>query len=150
MSIQQPTKVSIPDSLQQVTRHWAPKRVASLNDAYDVRIVKVAGEFVWHSHTDTDELFYILSGDLTIHLCEPGNEQTKDLQDIQLSAGEMVVIPKGVRHRPVTNGQGCAIMVLEPIECSQHGGCDGHKGAQERSGIIKTTYCFLACWQVVL
>ncbi|CAL5871610.1 uncharacterized protein PFLUO_LOCUS5863 [Penicillium psychrofluorescens] len=128
MSIQQPTKVSIPDSLQQVTRHWAPKRVASLNDAYDVRIVKVAGEFVWHSHTDTDELFYILSGDLTIQLREPGNEQTKDLKDIQLSAGEMVVIPKGVRHRPVTNGQECAIMVLEPSSVVNTGDATDTKG----------------------
>lgn len=111
----QPSKVSIPRSLEQISSHWSPKRVASLNDSYDVRIVKVAGEFVWHSHADTDELFYILSGDLTIQLREPGNEHGQDLEDIVLTAGEMVVIPKGLRHRPVTTeGKECAIMILEP------------------------------------
>lgn len=80
-----------------------------------MRIVKVSGDFVWHSHTDTDELFYVLAGNLTIKLREPGRDESSQLEDVHLATGDVTVIPKGMRHCPVTvAGEECSIMVIEP------------------------------------
>ncbi|KAA8648394.1 hypothetical protein EYZ11_000358 [Aspergillus tanneri] len=125
----QPTKVSIPNSLAKISSHWSPKLVASLNNSYDIKIVKVSGDFVWHSHPDTDELFYILSGNLTIKLCEPENKETEDLKDVNMSEGDMIVIPKGVRHCPATvGGQEVAIMLIEPSGVVNTGDAADTKG----------------------
>jgi mannose-6-phosphate isomerase-like protein (cupin superfamily) len=80
-----------------------------------MRIVKVSGDFVWHSHTNTDELFYVLAGNLTIKLREPGRDESSQLEDVLLATGDVTVIPKGMRHCPVTvAGEECSIMVIEP------------------------------------
>ena len=74
--------------------HWQPHRVASLNDA-DVKVVKVLGEFVWHTHPETDELFLVLDGELTIDLRDGGAERA-----IVLGPHDLCVVPRGVEHRP--------------------------------------------------
>src|SRR5216117_213956 len=70
--------------------HWQPKIVAQVND-YDVRIVKVKGEFVWHKHDHTDDFFLVLKGHLTIQLRD---------RNVELDEGELYVVPKGVEHCP--------------------------------------------------
>lgn len=70
--------------------HWQPHRLASIND-YDVKVVKLQGEFVWHSHPDTDELFMIRSGNLTIQLRD---------RDVHLGPDDVFVVPAGVEHCP--------------------------------------------------
>jgi mannose-6-phosphate isomerase-like protein (cupin superfamily) len=62
------SKLSIPDCIPKITKYWSPKLVASINNSYDVKVAKLSGEFVWHSHQDTDELFYIISGRVVIQL----------------------------------------------------------------------------------
>lgn len=74
--------------------HWQPHRVASLNDA-DVKVVKVLGEFVWHTHPETDELFLVLDGELTIDLRDGGVERA-----VVLRPHDLFVVPRGVEHRP--------------------------------------------------
>jgi len=84
-------KVSLAEKLSRFSDHWSPKIVATVNDS-DVKLAKVQGEFVWHAHADEDELFLVLGGRLVIELRDG---------EVVLGPGELVVIPKGVEHRPV-------------------------------------------------
>jgi mannose-6-phosphate isomerase-like protein (cupin superfamily) len=97
------TKVDIAEKLSLFSEHWSPKVVARLND-YEIKLVKVKGEFVWHSHSDTDELFLVIEGTLTIQLREG---------DVTLRPGQLYVVPRGVEHRPVADGE-VAAMLIEP------------------------------------
>ena len=72
------------------SEHWSPKLVARLND-YEVKLVKIKGEFVWHTHDDTDELFLVIEGQLTIQLRD---------RDVTLGPGQLFVVPRGVEHCP--------------------------------------------------
>lgn len=87
-----------------VIDHWSPKVVARLNDC-EIKVVKVRGEFVWHAHDDTDELFLVIDGELTIQLRD-GN--------ITLRAGQLFVVPRGVEHCPLADGEVHAILI-EPV-----------------------------------
>lgn len=84
--------------------HWAPRIVARYNDN-DVRIVKVAGEFVWHSHPETDDFFLVLEGVLDIELRD---------RTVTLGPGELFVVPRGVEHRPVARHGEVKLIVIEP------------------------------------
>ena len=99
-------KVNLQEQFGRFDDHWSPKIVASIND-YDVKVVKVRGEFVWHQHDDTDELFLVITGRLHIHL--------QDHDDVVLSAGELFVVPQGVRHCPVA-AEETHLVLLEPRE----------------------------------
>ncbi|WP_340561812.1 cupin domain-containing protein [Streptomyces sp. GSL17-111] len=98
-----PRPVNLAEQLARFGEHWSPKIVATLND-YDVRVVKVKGEFVWHTHEDTDELFLVLSGRLTIRLRDG---------DVVLRPGELYVVPRGVEHCPFAEEETAALL-LEP------------------------------------
>jgi mannose-6-phosphate isomerase-like protein (cupin superfamily) len=88
-----------------LTEHWSPRVVADLDDSY-VKVVKIEGEFVWHAHEAEDELFYVLKGELRIDM-EAGG--------VTLREGEMFVVPKGTRHRPVAPRE-CLMMLIERKE----------------------------------
>ncbi len=96
-------KVNLAEKLALFDEHWSPKIVAELNDAY-VKIVKLEGEFVWHHHDDEDELFLVVSGRLRM--------QFRD-GDVVLEPGELIVVPKGVEHRPVAEGE-THVVLVEP------------------------------------
>ena len=83
---------NIAAELEQVTEHWTPRVIGEVNDQY-VKVAKLKGEFVWHTHEDEDELFLIVYGTLVIQL--------EDRDDVVLNAGEFFTVPKGVRHNPV-------------------------------------------------
>jgi mannose-6-phosphate isomerase-like protein (cupin superfamily) len=85
------TKIKLAEKFGRFTDRWSPKIIADLNDSY-VKLAKVQGEFVWHQHADEDELFIVIAGELTIELRDGA---------VTLGPGEIVVIPKGVEHRPV-------------------------------------------------
>jgi mannose-6-phosphate isomerase-like protein (cupin superfamily) len=95
--------VNIGSMLARFSEHWAPKKIAELND-YDIKIVKVLGEFTWHAHADTDELFFVVDGTLTI--------QTRD-GDVVLGPGELFVVPRGAEHCPRADEE-AAVMLIEP------------------------------------
>ncbi len=95
--------VNLAAKLSAFSGHWAPKIVARFN-GHDVMVVKVLGEFVWHAHADTDDLFLVLSGALTI--------QQRD-GDVHLGPGELYVVPKGVEHRPVATEE-THLLLIEP------------------------------------
>ena len=103
-------KINLSEKLSRFDDRWSPKIVADLNDSH-VKLVKVQGEFVWHSHAEEDELFFVLHGTLTIELRDGV---------VMLEPGEMVVIPKGVEHRPVA-AEEVHLMLIEP-KCIRHTG----------------------------
>ncbi|MFI5286119.1 MAG: cupin domain-containing protein [Candidatus Dormibacteria bacterium] len=89
--------------LATFTEPWAPRTVARLND-YDVRVVKTRGEFTRHRHPDTDELFLVLTGTLTLRM---------DAGDVDLRRGDLYVVPRGAYHQPVSV-DGAEVMLIEP------------------------------------
>jgi len=97
------TPVNIVSMLSRFGDYWAPKKIAELND-YDVKIVKLSGEFTWHRHLDTDELFLVIDGQLTIQLRD-GN--------VVLGPGELFVVPRGAEHCPKADVE-TAVMLIEP------------------------------------
>ena len=96
-------KVNFNDKLSKFSDHWSPKVIAEMND-YQFKLAKIHGEFVWHNHPNTDEVFVVLSGQMKIEL-ENG--------EIELSAGEMYVVAKGVMHKPSAENE-CQVMLVEP------------------------------------
>lgn len=97
-----PPVINIDEKLAKFSDHWNPRIISRYNDN-EVRIAKLLGEFTWHSHADTDELFLVLKGTLRI-----------EFRDVvrTVAAGEMIVVPKGVEHRPVADSE-CEIIVMD-------------------------------------
>ena len=95
--------ISLSEKLANFSEHWKPKIISSFND-YRIKLVKIKGEFVWHHHAETDELFLVLEGNLEIHLRDG---------KVSLKAGEMFVVSKGVEHKPVA-AEECQLMLIEP------------------------------------
>jgi len=95
--------INLAEKLSLFNEHWSPKSVAQSN-GHDVMVVKVQGDFNWHSHADTDDFFLVLSGVLTIHLRD---------REIELAAGEMYVIPKGIEHKTSATNE-THILLIEP------------------------------------
>ncbi len=95
--------INFEDKFSKINEQWKPKVVAELNE-YQFKLVKIKGEFVWHSHTDTDEAFIVLEGEMSIELRDGR---------VDLKPQEMYVVPKGVEHKPVASGE-CRILLVEP------------------------------------
>jgi mannose-6-phosphate isomerase-like protein (cupin superfamily) len=115
-------KVNLAAQFGRFNDHWSPKIVATLND-YDVKVVKVQGKFVWHQHDETDELFLVTDGQLQIHL--------EDRDDVVLGAGELFVVPRGVRHCPVADAE-THVVLLEPRDTVNTGDAERAGTAGER------------------
>ena len=96
-------KINLKDKFSLFSDHWAPRVIAEIND-YQLKLVKLQGEFTCHAHEDTDELFLVLDGGMDILFRH---------SRVSLSPGEMVVVPKGVEHKPVADVE-CSVMVIEP------------------------------------
>jgi mannose-6-phosphate isomerase-like protein (cupin superfamily) len=95
--------INIQEKLTKFWDHWSPKIIAQMND-YHFKLVKFRGEFVWHSHPDTDEVFLVLNGEMSLEFRDGGVAQ---------KAGEMFVVPKGVEHKSGAKKE-CQIMLVEP------------------------------------
>jgi mannose-6-phosphate isomerase-like protein (cupin superfamily) len=95
--------INFEDKLSLFSEQWSPKVVAEMND-YQFKVVKLEGDFVWHDHQDTDETFIVLKGSLQI-----------DFRDgcMNLSEGEMYVVPKGVEHKPYAEKE-VEVLLIEP------------------------------------
>ena len=96
-------KVDLAEKLSLFDEHWSPEIVAELNDSY-VKVVKFQDEFVWHHHDDEDELFLVVSGRMRMELRDG---------DVVLEPGELIVVPKGVEHRPVAEVE-THVVLIEP------------------------------------
>jgi mannose-6-phosphate isomerase-like protein (cupin superfamily) len=99
--------IDLSEKLATFSEHWSPRTVAQFNDC-DVMVVKVKGEFVWHKHDDTDDLFLVLKGVLDIQLRDRTITRT-----VTLGPGQMYVVPRGVEHRPVAREE-VHLLLMEP------------------------------------
>lgn len=109
-------KVNLSEKLAQFGELWSPKAIGAVND-FHVKLVKLHGEFVWHSHEVEDELFLVLAGTLRM--------QFRD-REIALSAGELVIVPHGTEHRPVADEE-VHVLLLEPKSTVNTGSAGGER-----------------------
>tara|TARA_B100002052_G_C15540302_1_gene444358 strand:+ start:278 stop:640 length:363 start_codon:yes stop_codon:yes gene_type:complete len=96
-------KINIKQKFSKFSELWSPKVIAEMND-YQFKIVKIHGEFVWHKHDETDEVFIVIEGSMKIQFRK---------KTINLNQGELFIVPKGVEHKPFAADL-CKIMIVEP------------------------------------
>lgn len=112
--------INFEEKFAKFSKHWSPKIVAQMND-YHFKLVKFQGEFVWHNHANTDEVFIVLDGQMAI-----------DFRDgrVDLKTGEMLVVPKGVEHKPFAEDE-CKILLVEPAGTINTGDAGGELTAED-------------------
>ena len=98
------TTINLENKFSKFTDHWSPRVIAKMND-YELKVVKVQGDFVWHKHGDTDEVFIVIDGEMRIDI--------EGASSAMLKAGEMCVVRKGDVHKPYAEHE-CKIMLIEP------------------------------------
>ncbi len=116
-----PQQLNVHAILAGITEHWSPRTIAVVND-YDVRLVKVQGNFTRHSHPETDEFFLVLSGELTIEM---------DDGDVRLAVGDTFVVPRGCFHRPRADSE-TTLLLFEPSQTVNTGDTAGSLTAERR------------------
>lgn len=106
--------INLAEKLSRFSEQWSPKIIAQMNDDH-FKLVKFKGDFVWHDHADTDEVFLVLHGFMRI-----------DFRDgsVHLKTGEMFVVPKGVEHKPFAEDE-CHVMLVEPADTVNTGDVGG-------------------------
>jgi mannose-6-phosphate isomerase-like protein (cupin superfamily) len=117
-------KVNIDQKFAQFQDLWSPKIIDALN-GQEVKLAKVQGEFIWHSHADEDELFYVIKGTLIMEF--------RDRSEILLE-GEMIIVPKGVEHRPVAEEE-VWILLFEPAQTKHTGEVEHELSVKEYEDI---------------
>jgi mannose-6-phosphate isomerase-like protein (cupin superfamily) len=95
--------INLDRKLATFTDHWSPRVIAAMND-YQFKLVKLQGDFVWHAHQDTDEVFLVVEGEMSIEFRDGR---------VALRAGEMFVVPRGTEHKPYAEHE-CKVMLVEP------------------------------------
>jgi mannose-6-phosphate isomerase-like protein (cupin superfamily) len=93
--------VNVLSALDSISEPWQPHRLVSVNDS-DVKVAKLLGEFIWHAHPDSDELFLVVTGSLTLQLRD---------RDVVLQPNDVFVVPRGVEHCPLALEQVSVIMI---------------------------------------
>ncbi len=107
--------INLADKFALFDDTWAPRVIAAMND-YQIKLVKLEGEFVWHSHADTDELFLCVAGEFDIEFRD------------RVRTGELCVVPRGVEHKPVARAP-CQVMIIEPTGVVNTGDADTNRTA---------------------
>jgi mannose-6-phosphate isomerase-like protein (cupin superfamily) len=97
---------------------WQPKIIAELND-YHLKLAKIKGDFIWHSHPETDELFLVVEGEMTIQFRDGATPLTR---------GQLCVVPRGIEHRPTAEHE-CHILLIEPAGTTNTGEAGGERTA---------------------
>ncbi|HUI31331.1 MAG TPA: cupin domain-containing protein [Candidatus Acidoferrales bacterium] len=110
--------ISLQEKFGKFSDQWAPKIIAQLNN-YHIKLVRVKGDFTWHDHKDTDEVFLVIDGELRIDFRD-GN--------VVLREGELFVVPKGVEHKPFAEKE-CKMLLVEPAGTVNTGDAGGDRTA---------------------
>jgi mannose-6-phosphate isomerase-like protein (cupin superfamily) len=113
-------KINVAEKIRALDAFWSPGIVGYMND-YKLAVVRVLGEFVWHKHEDTDDFFLVLRGRLTIQLRD---------RDVELTEGEMFVVPRGVEHCPKADEE-AHVLLIEPRGTVNTGDAGGALTAAE-------------------
>ena len=114
------TPINLKEKLSKFSDYWSPKIIAQMND-YHFKVVKFSGDFVWHRHEDTDEVFVVLDGNMSIHFRDG---------KVDLSDGELFVVPRGLEHKPFADKE-CHIMLVEPAGTINTGSAGGKRTAAD-------------------
>jgi mannose-6-phosphate isomerase-like protein (cupin superfamily) len=109
-------KINLAEKFSRFSAHWSPKIVAELNGQH-VKLVKFQGEFVWHQHEQEDELFYVVRGSFRMEFRD---------RTVALTEGEMIVVPRGVEHRPVADNE-VSVLLFEPAATLNTGNAGGER-----------------------
>jgi len=121
-------KINLRDKLSLIKDHWNPHIAAELNDQY-VKLVKFQGPFTWHHHENEDELFMVVKGRFRMEYRQAGAEES-----IWIEEGEMIVVPRGVEHRPVADEE-CEVLLFEPVSTLNTGNTKNELTRKELSHI---------------
>ena len=116
--------LNLQEKLSKFSEHWSPKIIAQMND-YHFKLAKVQGEFIWHNHPETDEVFLVIKGQLNIHFRDG---------TVTLNEGEMYVVPRGVEHKPVADEE-CHVLLFEPVSTLNTGNVEHELTRRELSHI---------------
>lgn len=108
------TPIDLAAKLSLFSEHWSPKVVARMND-YEIKLVKLKGDFTWHDHSDTDEMFLVLKGRMDIEMRD---------RTVTLREGELFVVPRGVEHCPHAVEE-CHALLIEPAGVVNTGDAGG-------------------------
>mmetsp|Transcript_19111 Transcript_19111/g.31993 ORF Transcript_19111/g.31993 Transcript_19111/m.31993 type:complete len:123 (+) Transcript_19111:86-454(+) len=111
--------INLRNKLDLFEDKWSPKVIAEMND-YQIKLAKLEGDFVWHKHDNTDEVFLIIKGTLIIELRDGS---------VTLNEGEMFVVPKGVEHKPIA-AEECHVMLMEPRGVVNTGDCERNEAGE--------------------
>lgn len=111
--------INLADKFRKFSEQWSPRVVAEMND-YQFKLSRLQGEFIWHSHPETDEVFLIVDGSMAIEFRDGR---------VELKAGEMFVVPRGVEHKPVAVSE-CLLMIIEPRGVLNTGDAGGERTAK--------------------
>ena len=114
-----PNAINLAEKLAKFSEHWSPRVVAEMND-YQFKLVKLQGEFVWHDHKDTDEVFLVIQGEMQVGFRD---------RDVTIGAGEMFVVPRGVEHITRATRE-CHALIIEPRGGVNTGEAGGELTAQ--------------------
>lgn len=96
-------KINVLEKFKLINQYWSPKILGEVNESH-IKIAKIKGEFLWHTHENEDEMFYVIKGLLTIKFRD---------SDVTLEEGEFLIIPKGIEHMPVAQNE-VHVMLIEP------------------------------------
>lgn len=110
--------INIADKFTKVTERWTPKVIARMNGS-DFKLVKLQGEFVWHDHKETDEVFLVFEGEMVVHFRD---------RDVRVRKGELLVVPRGVEHKTSAQAE-CWVMVVEAMGTVNTGDAGGDRTA---------------------
>ena len=114
--------LQLQEKFAQIDTYWTPKIIGELNGQY-VKLAKLQGEFVWHDHAEEDELFMVLKGTLIMEFRDQATTHT--------TAGNILIVPRGVEHKPSTNGEEVWVMLFEPIATKHTGEVEHEKTVKE-------------------
>lgn len=115
-----PKKINLSQAFESFSEHWSPRIAGDVNDM-QAKLVKADGEFVWHHHDEEDELFLIIEGKMLVRFRD---------EDVRLEAGELIIVPKGVEHQPVAEGE-CKMLVFERNTTLNTGNTEGELTARD-------------------
>lgn len=111
--------INLAQKFELIPGHWSPRVIAELND-YQFKLARIEGEFVWHNHSDSDEAFLVIDGEMSIEFRNGS---------VSLRQGDLYIVPRGVEHKPVASRE-CRIMLIEPRGVVNTGNAGGELTAE--------------------
>jgi mannose-6-phosphate isomerase-like protein (cupin superfamily) len=120
-------KINLNEKFSLLKEYWKPKIIDELNDSY-IKIVKFKGGFMWHHHDNEDEMFFVVKGTMVIHLKKNNNDES--VKYIKVEPGELIIIPKGMKHMPVAEDE-VQVMLIEPKTTLNTGNVKNERTVEE-------------------